>query len=623
MTARTDGRPGEWEHWFRPGSPVPATLTGWPAGSLVGRTFTSTAGSTPLAVAVVGDELLVTATSDDTLAIGEGAHDWDLTETTSGDPVPRAIGTWVGSYDAAETDATTVPIAVGDITIQVQVPGGGDVAVVEGRVDQLELDTAALDSRLDAAEGTVTGLDTRVDAAEGTLVTHTADIAALTTADGTLDTRLDGAEANVTALQAADGVLDGRLDTAEGGLTSLSGRVTTAEADITAVESGVAALGTRTTLESIGAAADQTAARAMEQRWIALARECGSASGAAPRKPELKYMGGDVLDVMQLPGGTQKLWVCADIWAGATVQSDDTYSGPALPTRNACIQEVPAGTFGTMLYDVGTSGVWLDAVADGGQPADHIWWPTCVLDDGGATLMRVGCVLIGPPDAENPFGVYAGSQIVTLNAFGLFSSVTDVTSADLQIDGFLKDTTHTYIFGEEHVGFVDEETLGSKITKVARVVNGSLLTLASWEYWDGAGWSASPAAAVPLRDVDGVDLLGDACVAKIATDHYLMASHSLSIDPWLDTYRSAAPIGPWEKIARTPLPGIGQSVAGGTLIAQIPRILATNCLGNPDERPPAGRSLVMLSRNVLGATAAMADQSIFNFLPMFAVVPNQ
>lgn len=579
MTVRTDGRPRGWQHWFRPDDPAVATLL-WPTGSLAGRTFTSQLGAESLTVGIVGDTMTLTATPEQTSDLGEGVHAWKLVETTATDVV-RGVGTWVGSFDPAITGDATVVVIIDGIEVTIEVPGDGQVDVLAARVDDLEAADVVLDGRLDTAEGTLTS--------------H--------------GTRLTAAETDITALEGVDAALDGRLDTAE--------------ADITAVESGVAALDTRTTLESIGAAVDQAAARAMEQRWVALARECGQASGAAPRKPELKYMGGDVLDVMQLPGGTQKLWVCADIWAGATVQSDDTYSGPALPTRNACIQEVPAGTFGTMLYDVGTSGVWLDAVADGGQPADHIWWPTCVLDDGGATLMRVGCVLIGPPDAENPFGVYAGSQIVTLNAFGLFSSSTDVTSADLQIDGFLKDTTHTYIFGEEHVGFVDEETLGSKITKVARVVNGSLLTLASWEYWDGAGWSASPAAAVPLQDVDGNDLLGDACVAKIATGHYLMASHSLSIDPWLDTYRSAAPTGPWEKIARTPLPGIGQSVAGGTLIAQIPRILATNCLGNPDERPPAGRSLVMLSRNLLGATAAMADQSIFNYLPMFVVVPNQ
>jgi len=366
-------------------------------------------------------------------------------------------------------------------------------------------------------------------------------------------------------------------------------------------------------LEGVGSGTSNTAARKLEERWLSILRE--SLSGA-PRNVAFHYGGGDLTDVALVAGGT-RLWVGADWFDGGTIDSDDTYNSTLLPVRNGALQEAIPGVFTTALHRTGSSGIWLDAVLDGGAPVGRIWWPLCIIDDGGTN--RVGCLLIGPPDAENPFGVVEAGHIVTLTAFGTYASHIVIPFEDFEVDTFLRDTTNTYIFSEHHP---EGAELGAKRTRVARVANGSLLTTASWTFWNGSGWSSSDSDAVNLSNSDGREIVGDGSVAKIGTDHYVMINHATIDSPYLDVYKSTVPQGPFTRIARAPLPTIGQPVHGGTQIAQLPRIIPVNVLANSSEASPKGYSVAMTSRNILGATDAMSTHDIRCYAPLFVEFPH-
>lgn len=370
-------------------------------------------------------------------------------------------------------------------------------------------------------------------------------------------------------------------------------------------------------LETIGAAVDQSAARALENRFLALIRAVGTGTAS---HVSFQFLGGDVTDALQIPNSTQKLWIGADWFAGATVVTGaDTFGGPALPIRNGAIQETVPGTFALQYHRVGNTGVWMDAVADGGQAAGRIWWPLCILHDGGTT-MRVGCLLIAPPDANNPYGIVEGSHIITLNAFGTYGSHINVGIAGFEIDGMWRDTTHTYIIDEPNVKPL--VVLGGKTTRLARVVNGSLTTVAAWEHWNGSAWVSDSAVRAPLVDIHGNVVRGDSNIAKVGTNRYLMVAHHPAGGEFLDVYNSTLPQGPWVPIARVPLPAIGHTINGGEQITQIPRILASNILANAAELPPAEHSVVLTSRNLVGYTDAFTSINIRRLAPLPVVVPH-
>lgn len=400
------------------------------------------------------------------------------------------------------------------------------------------------------------------------------------------------------------------LERSEGGITLMLGasggsidpRVDDVIADLAAHEAQAVA-------EARGAAIEQATATLVEARWLAFIRDCGSPS---PSDPSLAFLGGDVTDAFQMPSSDDVLWAGADWFDGTTVNASDLYVGDALPVRNGAIQETTPGTFAVQFHMSGNTGVWLDAVSQGGAAAGRIWWPLCILNDGGT--VRVGCLLIAPPDAQNPYGIVEASHIVTLSGFFTYASHIDVGITGFEIDGIWRDTTHTYIIDERPIA-------GVKETRLARVVNGSLLTVASWEHWNGSAWVSSAAAAVPLVDVAGQTLTGDGDIAKVADGHYVMVVHRTYDDSHLDVCNAAAPQGPWTSTARVPLGGsIGHTINGGLQISQIPRILDSNVLVG-SERPPPEHSMVLMSRNLLGPTGAWSTRNIRRYAPQFVVVP--
>jgi hypothetical protein len=509
VTALIDGRPGGLDALFRPGNTFAVALT-WPAGSLVGRTFTATLDAASLNVAVVGNVMTITVTEAQTAAADE-RNTFTLTETTGGPTQDLIVGSWKTSTQAGTPTSAAATVVLND----------SDVAVA------------------------------------------------------------------------------------------------------------VTVVSTDSQMESLGAVVDQAAARTLEGRWLQFIRD---SSGSA----SLNYLGGDVSDCVSISGGGDTLWIGADWFDGTTIDSDDTYNANALPVRNGAVLATTPGTFAgaSQLYQSGTSGIWLNAQSQGGLPVDTLWWPIVGLDDGGT--VRVMCHHISDAAPRPPWGKHLDSHLVTLNAFGGYAShiATGLGASDIfWVDGLLRDTTHTYIYGQQFVPDIDADINNNgsvpnygigdvknhyTLKRVARVTNGSLTTVASWQFWNGTTWVSGVTNATPVVDASGAQIRGDGGVRKIVDGHYVMAVHQLT-DSHLNVYNATVPQGPWTRIARVPLPTQGHTINGGLQIGQITKILPTT------EHPagtPAEHSIAMLCRNLLNPTDAMSVRNIRRYTNQFAVIPN-
>ncbi len=123
MPALIDARPAGIDLLFRPG--VTLTLVSeWPAGALVGRSFSSTLNGTPLAVNVNADELTVVVTDVQT-AVTDAASEWLLLEDVDGTDEPIMVGTWAPSDSAAAVSQQTVQVTQGAATVNVTVSASG------------------------------------------------------------------------------------------------------------------------------------------------------------------------------------------------------------------------------------------------------------------------------------------------------------------------------------------------------------------------------------------------------------------------------------------------------------------------------------------------------------------
>jgi hypothetical protein len=118
-------------HHFRPGNPFAVPFT-WPTGSLAGRTFTATLGTTALTVGIAGDIMTISASAAQTAAITAPA-DWVLTETTGGASTKLAIGIWKPSNNPAAMVSQPYTVVLGGASVTVDVSGSAGLAAHESR----------------------------------------------------------------------------------------------------------------------------------------------------------------------------------------------------------------------------------------------------------------------------------------------------------------------------------------------------------------------------------------------------------------------------------------------------------------------------------------------------------
>jgi len=152
MTATLDGRPPGLNAFFHPGGAFAFDLL-WPAGELVGRTFTAALGLADVDVAIAGDVMTLTLSAADAAAAPVGGR-FVLAETTGGGSSPLVIGKWDPSSSARSSASAAVEVAsaTGAVSVTVLGASGAQVAAVAGRVDGLEGDVADLEPRVAGTE---------------------------------------------------------------------------------------------------------------------------------------------------------------------------------------------------------------------------------------------------------------------------------------------------------------------------------------------------------------------------------------------------------------------------------------------------------------------------------------
>jgi len=133
------------------------------------------------------------------------------------------------------------------------------IAMLEGRMDDLELTTENLDSRMTVAESEITSLKARVSSLESRMATAEADIATLKIQMAALMTRVANLEAYVTWLNGRVTSLESDMATTKNRVGALEWEMADAKSRISALEGEVNSLKTRVSaLESRVAALEGT-----------------------------------------------------------------------------------------------------------------------------------------------------------------------------------------------------------------------------------------------------------------------------------------------------------------------------------------------------------------------------
>ena len=144
---------------------------------------------------------------------------------------------------------------------------------------------------------------------------------------------------------------------------------------------------------------------------------------------------------------------------------------------------------------------------------------------------------------------------------------------------------------------------------MARVPVGRLGSPASWRFWDGRGWVAGAARAVPVRPAVGgvstslsVDRVGGRWLAVTKKDEYLGRD--------IVVLTATHPAGPWRET----------TVATTDTDADLRRgDLTYTALGHPDIPLASGRLLVTVSRNNVDPAKTLED--VERGRPYFLEVP--
>lgn len=389
-------------------------------------------------------------------------------------------------------------------------------------------------------------------------------------------------------------------------------------------------------LESIGAGLDQALARTERDRWLALIRNGGSATPPGPSAPSIHYIGGDISDGQKLADGSV-LWVGPDSLQNPgvddVVDADDRYTINILTglVRNAGILEAnPGGTFTQQFHQTGDIGIWLNAVAQGGFPADRLWWPMTFAQDpavnGGNVV--VGALLVdGDAPTSSGFQL-VDNHLISLTPFLSYASQVSLgfSTRDFQIQAIRKVSPFFYILGQQNVPASDEVGepsygTGSLVeirdhrsyTKIARVTLAQLLQPATWQWWDGSEWVSGIANSTPMADVGGNSINGPSCVHLTPDGHWIFAAMALG-DTHLSVYTSENPQGPWQIIARVPVPTAGKPAEGGIEVAWHTKIVGH--LAAPPEH-----SIAMLTMAVLSLAGTGQGINIRRTCPQFVVIP--
>ncbi len=119
----SDVRPPGLNLKFRPGTTITLTITGWPAGSLSGRTFQALLGADALALSINGDVMTLVIDNTITDNYPTQVTNFVLNEEIDGTFEPMIIGRWTPSNSPRETisPSGTYQVTVGAAAVTINV----------------------------------------------------------------------------------------------------------------------------------------------------------------------------------------------------------------------------------------------------------------------------------------------------------------------------------------------------------------------------------------------------------------------------------------------------------------------------------------------------------------------
>jgi hypothetical protein len=269
--------------------------------------------------------------------------------------------------------------------------------------------------------------------------------------------------------------------------------------------------------------------------------------------PRPGWTGGDGSYPVRLPDG-RTAWLFGDSFIGAGTGPPGPRSGrpdQAGLVRNAVV--VQDGTRLTTLLGpadpaTGAPGALLRPAAAGGGQLGAWYWPAGGFVEDGR--LRVLVQEFRPGSAAEPGGFeWTGrNRAVTLGLPGL-AQLGDApvygraSGSEVQWGvAVLEEADYTYVYGVRDLG----GPLHVKHTHLARFPHGG--SHGFWRFWDGAGWSPSPAASAALAGAPGrggpTPLTGIAgSVAKLGASYVLLSIPDFGTA--IEARLSCGPVGPW------------------------------------------------------------------------------
>lgn len=314
-----------------------------------------------------------------------------------------------------------------------------------------------------------------------------------------------------------------------------------------------------------------------------------SAFTALWKVPRNGWTGGDGTFSVALPDGSI-VWAFGDSFIGG-IAADGTRDPSTALVRNALV--VQSGACLRTLV----GGPPAAPAATFPAPDPSRWsWPGQPFVEGGELRVPLSRIVsTGPGRFDFAF---AGSELATLRPGDLaVQSIVPVAAGSPVAWGaaVVADGGFSYVFGVRDQG--PDKTLHVARAPLGHVADGA------WEYWDGSGWSADPAAAAPVLGgvSDQLSALRDAA-------GWAVVSQRPGFSPEIAVWRAPAPEGAW---------------AGGATIARVPvppGAISYNAVAHPELGADGG---VLISSNLAPAdpTALGARPDLYRATWLRVAIP--
>jgi hypothetical protein len=314
----------------------------------------------------------------------------------------------------------------------------------------------------------------------------------------------------------------------------------------------------------------------------------------------LKYLGGHVLDtclVTQTGGdNNRRFWIGSDYYADG-VNTVDLSTNEFIATSSAISNHV-TNEFKNSEVDTHSVTRVADALGAGFRTMSGANLTSAVVPNQTTYPATIyGAVALSPSIASSRM-LYIGawltkfpggggsldrsindSHILHINTSG---AVSETATFDVGAGGkfyicdIVEDASFDYVYGREYVPGVGNftpshfENFATDTTymTVARTPHGSLMStehtggvFTTYQFWSGSVWQSAIANSGRMKDTNGNDIAGDAGVAKLATNSYILVAQKY-LEQEKRCYKSTTPEGPWDHYITVPAPPFSANYFG-------------------------------------------------------------